>query len=45
MWSKLQTMLEMFRILRSGKNVGDVAVLKLTLFSHDEGPSLLAAPG
>jgi len=38
MLDKLRTIREMLRIFRSGKELGDVAVLKLTLFSDAEVP-------
>lgn len=34
---RLRTLFELFRIVRRGTNIGDAAVLKLTLFAEREG--------
>jgi ubiquinone biosynthesis protein COQ4 len=39
MFERIKTILEMLRIIRAGKNVGDAAALKLTLLGRSEEPS------
>lgn len=37
--NKIKTLIKIFKILQSGENIGDVAILKLTLFNKSEGVS------
>lgn len=39
MLAKLKTIIRMWQILKSGENIGDAAVLKMTLFAENEGES------